>query len=429
MSFLKPISISLSPNTEKDDIFLAFKLLFQPWKWQKGKEIELLEKEFREYLGVKYAFSFNSGRSALMAILNSLGLEKNDEVLLQAFTCNAAVNPIIWSGLKPVFVDCNERTFNIDIEDLKRKIGPKSKVVMVQHTFGLPADIDEILEICQQNNLILGDEDKSSSSPRVNTWMIEDCAHSLGAAYKGKKIGTFGRAAFFSFSRDKVISSVYGGMAVTDDPLLAEKIRQFQDEISYPSIFWIFQQLLHPVLMNWLILPTYSIFGKYFLILLQWLQILSKAVHWKEKRGMKPSYFPKKIPNALAILALNQFKKIERFNSHRREIADFYRRELSNTKYEIQNTTYDGQIFLRFSTRHQNAHQIIEQAWRRNILIGDWYTRAIAPYDTKLDKMGYKVGSCPKAEKLAKETLNLPTHINISKKEAEMIINFLKRWR
>ncbi len=99
-----------------------------------------------------------------MAILNSLGLEKDSEVLLQAFTCNAAVNPIIWSGLKPVFVDVNEETFNMDAEDLRRKISSKSKAVMVQHTFGLPAYMDEILEICQQNNLIL----------------IEDCAHSLG---------------------------------------------------------------------------------------------------------------------------------------------------------------------------------------------------------------------------------------------------------
>jgi len=226
MSFFKPISISLSPNTEKDDVRLAFKLKFQPWKWETGKEIEELENEFKNYLGVKYAISFNSGRSALMAILNSLGLEKGSEVLLQAFTCNAAANPIIWAGLKPVYVDCNEKTFNIDIEDLKRKITPKSKAVMVQHTFGLPAEMDEILEICQE-----GEEDKSSSSPLAeargnNLILIEDCAHSLGATYGGKKVGTFGKVAFFSFSRDKVISSVYGGMAVTDDDNLAGIIKK-----------------------------------------------------------------------------------------------------------------------------------------------------------------------------------------------------------
>jgi len=424
MSFFRPISISLSPNTEKDDIQLAFKLLFQPWHWKKenltnypgGEKVKFLsqlEEEFKKYLEVKYAISFNSGRSALMAILNSLGLEKGNEVLLQAFTCNAAVNPIIWSDLRPVFVDCNEKTFNIDLEDLKKKVSPRSRVVMVQHTFGLAADLDEILEICQRNNLIL----------------IEDCAHSLGAEYKGKKVGTFGKAAFFSFSRDKVISSVYGGMAVTNDDNLAKKLEEYQEKIGYPSYFWIKQQLLHPVLMNWLILPTYQLFGKHLLILFQWLQILSKAVHWKEKRGRKPGYFPKKLPNALAILALNQFKKLENFNKHRKEIADFYYNELKDSSFELPPDPEDRkQVFLRFTIKHSKAHEIIKRAWQENLLIGDWYATPIAPHDTKLEKIQYILGSCPKAEKLSKETFNLPTHINISQKEAKKIIDFIKKY-
>ncbi len=449
MNPFRPISISLSPNTEKDDIWLAFKLLFQPWHWKRkltearplSAELAELEEEFKKYLGVKYAVSFNSGRSALMAILNSLGLNKDDEVLLQAFTCNAVVNPILWTGLKPVYVDCDEKTFNIDIEDLKRKITSRSRVVMVQHTFGLPADIDEILEICRQNNLIL----------------IEDCAHSLGAEYSSRakrenrsstfqpryasgKVGTFGRAAFFSFSRDKVISSVYGGMAVTNDDELAKKLKEFQEKIGYPSCRWIFQQLLHPILMNYLILPTYSIscpvgnrrfsfgVGKYLLVLLQWLQILSKAVHWKEKRGRKPGYFPKRLPNALAVLALNQFKKLEKLNQNRKELSSFYYNEIKElSSFGLPPSPDDRkQVFLRFTIKHKKAHEIIEKAWQKNLLIGDWYDKVIAPHDTRLEKMQYIAGSCPKAEKLVKETLNLPTHINISTREAKKIVDFLK---
>jgi len=422
----KPISISLSPNTEKDDIWLAFKLKFQCWLWKKGEAIEELEEEFQKYLGAQYAISFNSGRSALMAILDSLNLEDNDEVLLQAFTCNAAANPIIWTGLKPVYVDCDEKTFNIDTEDLKRKITPKSKTVMVQHTFGLPANLGEFLEICQKNNLIL----------------IEDCAHSLGAEYKGKKVGTFGKVAFFSFSRDKVISSVYGGMVVTNDDDLAKRIKEFQKKIGYPSCCWIFQQLLHPVLMNWLLLPTYQFLGKYLLIVLQWFHILSKAVHWKEKRGKRPGYFPKRLPNALAILALNQFKKLEKFNNHRKAIANFYYNELRDTIFELPLNPPDlKQTFLRFTIKgapqkagraaggwRPKAHEIIKKAWRKNILIGDWYDKVVAPKDTKLDKMQYSLGACPKAEKLAKITLNLPTHINISQKEAQKITDLIKKY-
>ena len=420
MIFFRPISISLSPNTEKDDIFLAFKLLFQPWRWKKekkesGSPLVELGKKFEKYLGIKYTIFFNSGRSALMAILDSLEFKKNDEILLQAFTCNAAVNPVIWTGLKPIFVDCDEKTFNIDIEDLKNKITSKSKALIVQHTFGLMADMDKVLEICEKNNLIL----------------IEDCAHSLGAEYNKKKAGTFGKVSFFSFSRDKVISSVYGGMVASNDEKLVEKLKKYEKNINYPSFFWIKQQLLHPLLMNYLILPTYLIFGKYFLIFLQWLKILSKAVHWKEKKGKKPDYFPKKMPNALAILTLNQFKKIEKFNNYRKEIATFYFNQLKKiNSFELLPLEVEKRkhIFLRFTIKHFNAHKIIENAWKNNILIGDWYTSPIAPNDTKLDKLQYLLGSCPKAEKLAKEVLNLPTHINISKKEAQKIIEYLKKY-
>jgi dTDP-4-amino-4,6-dideoxygalactose transaminase len=419
---LKPISISLSPNVEREDVRLALKLIKNKKEWKEGEKIRELEEEFKKYLMIKYAISFNSGRSAFLAILNSLGLKTGDEVLLQAFTCNAVPNPVIWSGLKPVYVDCDEKTFNIDVEDLKRKITKKSKAMVVQHTFGLPADLEEILEICKKNNLIL----------------IEDCAHSLGAEYgstsspqvQSKKVGTFGKVSFFSFSRDKVISSVYGGMVATDDDDLAKKIKEFQQKLDYPSNYWIFQQLLHPILMDKIILPTYSILGKYLLILFQWLHILSKAVHWKEKRGEIPDYFPKKLPNALASLALNQFKRLDKFNEYRRGIAEFYYENLKDSKFELPpEFEYGKQIFLRFTIKHQKAHQIIRKAWQKNLLIGDWYDKIIAPRDTKLDKMEYKMGSCKKAEKLAEETFNLPTHINISKQDAEKIIQFLREFK
>ena len=259
----KPISISLSPNVQKDDIALALKLILHPWKWKKGSAISELEEKFKKYLGVKYAVSFNSGRSSFYAILKSLELEKGSDVLLQAFTCNAVPNPILWAGLNPIYIDCNNE-FNIDTEKLKtisHKI--KDKILVVQHTFGLPANMDEVMIVVRQNNLTL----------------IEDCAHALGAEFKGNKLGTFGKASFFSFSRDKVISSVYGGMAVTNDDAIGKKLLELQKEFGQPSLFWIKQQLLHPILLNFLILPLYKFLdlGKIFLVFLQWLHILSKS--------------------------------------------------------------------------------------------------------------------------------------------------------
>jgi len=399
---------------EKDDIKLARTAILKPWKWKKGKNIGLLENKFSKFLEMKNAFSFNSGRSSLYAILKALNLEKGTEILLQAFTCNAVPNPVLWLGLTPIYIDCDEDNFNIDLKDAERKLTSNSKVLIVQHTFGFPADMDKVASFSKEHNLIL----------------IEDCAHSLGAEYKGRKVGTFGKASFFSFSRDKVISSVYGGIAVTNDPKLAESLRKIQAEFEYPGCYWIFQQLLHPLLLNYLILPIYNLIdlGKVFLVLSQWLHILSKAVHWKEKRGERPDYFPRRLPNALALLALNQFNKLDAFYNHRKKIADFYFSALKNTSFVLP-IVNSKPSYLRFPAKHVNAHEIIWDAWNRNnILIGDWYTCPIAPFDTKLDKLQYNIGNCPKAERLSKVTLNLPTHINIKEKELERILEFLKRY-
>lgn len=421
----KPISISLSPNTEKDDIFLVLKLIFKPWKWKKGDTIDILEEEFKKYLSVKHAIAFNSGRSAFLAILKSLELNESDsvfakatadkEVLLQAFTCNAAVNPIIWSGLKPVYIDCDE-SFNLDTEDLKKKITSKSKVLMTQHTFGLPAKMDEILEICQKNNLIL----------------IEDCAHSLGAEYKGRKVGTFGKAAFFSFGRDKIISSIYGGIAVTNNEVLAKKIRDFREKSNFPSNFWIFQQLLHPLLINFLVLPLYGFFeiGRLILLFFQKTKVLSKAVSNREKKGKKPSYFPQRLPAALSLLVLNQFKKLEKFISHQREIAHFYDENLKNFGFALPKQDSD-RVYMRYSVIIKNCEtdKILKKARKLKIFLDDgWRKTPIMPPDTNQEKMKYILGSCPAAEKVAKNILNLPTHINISNENAQKIVDFLKTY-
>jgi dTDP-4-amino-4,6-dideoxygalactose transaminase len=422
MNYFKPISISLSPNVEKDDVKLALNLLIRPWLWRKGKAIAQLEDEFKKYLGVKYAVSFNSGRSSFFAILKSLELQEKDEVLLQAFTCNAVPNPVLWAEMEPVYVDCNTDDFNMSPESLRsvlalrRAQGKNPKVLVVQHTFGLPANMDEIRAICAENDLIF----------------IEDCAHSLGAEYNGVKVGTQSKAAFFSFSRDKVISSVYGGMAVTNDDEIGKKLEDLQKKFGKPNLFWILQQILHPILLAYIILPIYNFLdlGKIILILSQIFHVLSKAVSWQEKRGKRPDYFPKALPNAIAMMALNQFEKLDRFNKQRQKIAEYYYEELKNTKFELPKQ-FDARknIFLRFTVKHKNAHDIIYNAWhKQNILLGDWYTTPIAPFDTNEKDVHYVKGSCPNAEFLAKRTLNLPTHINISKKDAERIVNFLKKW-
>ena len=410
---MKPILSSLSPNIQRDDAWLALKILFQPWKWREGEKEKELEEKFRHYLGAKYAFSFNSGRVAMLAILKSLVIKKGN-VLLSGFTCNAAVNPIIWSNLEPKFYDIEEG-FNVDFSSLKKSINKKSKVLLVQHTFGLPVNMNDIQKLATENNLVI----------------IEDCAHALGAKWQNSLVGTFGQAAFFSFGRDKIISSVYGGIAVTNDSELADKIKSFQTKCNYPSRFWIFQQLLHPILTYYIIIPLYRFkeLGRLILLILQKLRILSKSVHQKEKWGEKPSYFPRKISNALSSLAIHQLYKLEEFNKHRDKIAKIYSQELKNTVFVLP-PAKKGRIYMKYSilSPTQQTDQVLRRMRNEKIILYDgWRNSPIVPMGTELKKMNYQSGSCPKAEELSRRIINLPTHINISSSQASSLIKSLKK--
>lgn len=403
----KLIATALSPNTQKDDIKLAFKLLFSPKIWIKGEAPEILENTFKDWLPAKYAFTFVSGRACLYVILSALNLQKNDEVLLQAFTCAVVPEAILWAGAKPIYVDIDSETLNISLADLEKKITPKSRVLIVQHTFGLPALLPELLAIAKKHHLFI----------------IEDCAHSLGTKFENEKTGTFGDAAFFSFGRDKVISSVWGGMIATNNADLAAKILEFQKKAKYPKKWWLIQQLLHPLILG-LIKSTYNFFylGKIILAALKKLQVISGPVDSQNTS-------PFKMPNALALLALNQFKKLEKFNNHRRALADLYNRELKDLDFKIipSPDKSANHIYLRYTVLTEKADELRKKAKKENIYLGDWYSTAISPPGTDYEKIYYRPESCPVAEKIAPQTLNLPTHINISENDALRIIEFLKK--
>lgn len=400
----KIIAISLSPNTEKKDYVDALKLLFSPWDYTRRQYIEKLEEWFKKYFSASYAVSFDSGRSAEYVILKSLGIGRGDEVLIQAFTCVAVPNSVLWQGAKPIFVDIEKNSYNIDSENLIRKINKKTKAVIVQHTFGQAAKIEEVCQIAKKYKLV----------------MIEDCAHALGATSNGKKIGTFGDVAFFSFGRDKVVSSVFGGMVITNNKELGEKIRKLQKTISSPSFFWVIQQLLHPVLFS-IILPTYNFLnvGKAVLWLAQKLHLLSFPVSAIEKKGEKPTFYPKKMPNALAKLAIVQLERLEKFNNKRRAIARIYAKEFN---IKIKNED----IYVRFPIEVDSPQLLLSIAKNREVLLGNWYSHVIDPKDIALLKIGYQVESCPVAEEKAKHIINLPTYPRMSKNDVEKVVEIVK---
>jgi perosamine synthetase len=408
------ITTSLSPNTEKDDVLLALKLLFQPWKWTKGQTAQTLESDFKQYFKTKYAISFESGRTCLYSILSSLNLKPEDEVLIQSYTCVAVPEPILWVNAKPIYVDINPQTLNTSAEDLEKKITKNSKVIIIQHTFGNPAGLKQIIEIAKRHNLFI----------------IEDCCHALGAEYHDKKVGTFGDVSFFSFGRDKVISSVFGGILVANNEEIGAEIEDFKEKkCRLPSKGWVLQQILHPIIFA-TVKPLYTFLnlGKIILEVSKRLRITSKAVYAEEKQGKRPNFILKKLPNAMAMMALHQFKKLNKLNDHRRDLANFYTKELENEKIQtIKEESNTKNIYLRYTVLTKNPAEIHKEMRKHNIYLGDWYDRAVAPKGVNYQKIHYNPQACPNAEKAAEMTINLPTHIGISKNDAQQIIKHLKK--
>lgn len=410
MSVLRPIAISLSPNTQGEDYLQALFTLLKFWQWKKGDKICKVTDWFKTYTGQNNIFTFNSGRSSFYALLKSFAIGQGDEVLIQAFTCVAVPDPVLWSGAKPIFVDI-DCSLNIDPSKIEKHISSRTKAIVVQHTFGIPAQIKLIKKIAQKYNLIL----------------IEDCSHSLGATIDGKKVGSLSDASFFSFGRDKVISSVFGGLAVINNSQhqATVNMKEFYEDLEYPSSFWILQQVLHPLFFS-IILPFYNLLlGKILLWGLLKLRLLSKPVYKEELVGKKPKNFPQLFPNALAQLLLLQLSKLEKYNNFRKNIADLYFRHLSqNDKFKLPEKK-DGAIYLRFNILTKDAEKIIRLFKSYKILLGDWYSHVIDPKEVDIKKVRYRLGTCKMAEYYANLSVNLPTYPGLTKNDLLKVITML----
>ena len=391
------ISSSLSPNTESDDVALALRVLFSPHTWLEGTAQKTVEDWFEKKYPGAIVVTFNSGRSSLFALLDAFDIGNGHEVIVQAFTCVAVPNAVLWMGATPVYADIDD-TYNMDIVDLEKKITEKTKAIIVQHTFGIPANIEAIIALSHKHNLVV----------------IEDCAHCLGSSYKGKQLGSFGDAAFFSFGRDKVVSSVWGGAGIISAKWKVQsgKLKRLHDALSYPSKFWIVQQLLHPIAFS-VILPLYQIgMGKLLLVCLQKLKLLSYPVYPEEKRGQQPTQFPKKYPNALAELLIGQLNKLERYQKQRHDALLVYMKRLKSNKKINELIAAHTLGLLRFPLIVENSAEMRVHARDKGILLGNWYHHVIDPAGVDLIRVGYKRGWCPKAEYAAAQTINLPTRIS-----------------
>lgn len=194
---------------EEEDVKAVSDAVRRGMNWAAGPNIEEFEKLLANYLGRKYVLTFNSGTSALHAVLLSYGISKGDEVIVPSFTFIATANAVLMTGAKPIFADIEKERYGLDSGDIREKITAKTKAIIPVHYGGCPAKITELKALASEKNLLL----------------IEDAAESFGAKENGKLVGTFGDAAMFSLCQTKVFTTGEGGFIATDSLETYERLK------------------------------------------------------------------------------------------------------------------------------------------------------------------------------------------------------------
>lgn len=409
------IFTALSPNTQRDDFKVALKFLFQGDKYLNEDATENIKKWFRDFFQVPYVATYESARTALYFVLKKLGIGKGDKVAVQAFTCVAAVNPIKWTEADPLFIDINQDNFNIDVYDLENKLNGKTKAIIFQHTFGCPAGIEDVVKLARSKGI----------------YVIEDCAHIIGGEYKGRKVGTFGDFAIFSLGRDKAISASFGGICLTRRKI-GSVLVEGEKFLSPVKKKWVFQQVLYTVIA-YLTRKLYDslLIGKAIHFTFLKTGLINKATTYKEKKeGEMPDFAKSYMPNAFAMIALNQLKKLDKLNERRYEISRFYFKELKklkSSKFKLPKWSIEKKFYpLRFPLLVKNRDSLVDFAEKRGVSLGKWYDTPVAPREVDLLSTGYRRGSCPKAEEVCDSVINLPIHINLSNDDTQKVIEVIK---
>ncbi len=363
-----------------------------------------------KYLEKKYsgkATLLFKGREAITLALKSMDIPKNSEIAINGFTCYAVYRAIEEAGCKPVLIDIPKDDLNFTRSDLASSLvkNPDIKAVIVQNTLGYTCDMEEISKFCKEKKIFL----------------IEDLAHCAGAKYKnGIEAGRVGNFIMLSFSQDKIIDGISGGALISRN----SKYEIRNTKLTNPSPTRQIKDRLYPIL-TWKIRNTYDFgVGKVLHFVFKNLNLLSAPMD-------DSLYGLLKLPSFYQALALDSIEKLEMDIEHRKKIANIYKENLSK---KIMLEKLNSQIYnssnLRFPIFVNNRGDIIKYLKTEGFYISDiWYDSPIAP-KRFMKKINYN-NDCPNAEKISNTIVNLPTHKNISEKQAlylsDLINQFLNR--
>jgi len=371
---MKFLDLSAQYNSIKKEIDEAIKRVLESAVFIGGKEVEEFEKEVSKFCGIKHAIGVNSGTDALFLSLKALDIGPGDEVITTPFTFIATAGVVANCGAKPVFADINPRTFNIDPSKIEEKITEKTKAILPVHLFGQMADMDEIMGIARKHNL----------------YVIEDAAQAIGAEYGSagspqvKKVGIIGDLGCFSFFPSKNLGAYGdGGMIVTNNDKLAEKIRLLKNHGSSPKEKY----------LNLIVGTNSRLDALQAAVLRVKLKYLSK---WSKERAEKASYYNEKLKG----------------------VGDIATPITASDR---------NHIFHQYTIRTKSRDELQKYLKEKEIPTMIYYPLPLH-LQPAFKYLGYKAGDFPESEKVAKEVLSLPIYPEIPQETQDLITETIKEF-
>lgn len=360
---------------EKDDIQSVVDVLKSDYLTT-GPKIAEFEKMVADYVGAKYAVAISNGTSALHAACFAAGIQPGDEVITTPLTFAASSNCVLYCGGTPVFADVDPRTYNIDPEDIRRKITDKTKAIIAVHLAGQPCDMDEIHKIAKEHDLLV----------------IEDGAHALGSVYKGKKVGTLSDMTTFSFHPVKPITTGEGGMIVTDNEEFYKKMMLFRS---------------HGITRDENLMTRND--GPWFY------QQLDLGYNYR-------------ITDIQCALGCSQMKKLDRFLARRKKIVARYNEAFADcenivTPYQLPETESGWHLYI-VQVKNCDRRKVFEALREHGIAVNVHYIPVyMHPY---YQEHGYKDVHCRNAEEIYSHIISLPLYPTLTEEQQQYVIETLK---
>ena len=363
--------------TDESDVSAVTEVIRSAKDWAIGPKIEEFEKVVAGYVGTKHAAVFSSGTSALHALMLAYGFNGEDEIIVPSFSFMATANAPLFVGARPIFAEIEGDTFGLDPEDVEKKITSKTKAIMVVHYGGCACRIKEIKRIADKYNLIL----------------IEDAAESLGAKVGQKKVGTFGDSAMFSLCAPKVITTGEGGIVVTNNKHIYEKIKLIRSHGRLETA-------------NYFNSSTY-------------MDYISLGYNFR-------------MSNISAALGLSQIKKIEKIVRMRKNNSEYLcskLSDLSEIQLPIEPNNY-RHIFqmLTIKTKNNKTRDALKSYLNEAGIMAKIYFPPIHLTGFYRKSFGFVEGSLPVTEDISGRVLTLPMYPELSKKEIDYIVKNIKKF-